>query len=80
VRKIIAAGALAFCGLMTTGVGISNADEITVPGDYQTDAACNADGPSVETSHQPPPGQVWKFFNCVHENGSIYLHLISGNP
>ncbi|MDX6501784.1 MAG: hypothetical protein QOG23_5044 [Blastocatellia bacterium] len=32
MRKIIAASVLAFAGLMTTGVGISNADEILVEG------------------------------------------------
>jgi hypothetical protein len=84
VRKIIAAGALAFCGLMTTGVGISNADEFVFHADYQTEAGCMADGPHVEVQQPPPAGEVWKTFNCVYEdrgNGvgtSWYLHVLSG--
>jgi hypothetical protein len=86
VRKIIAAGVLAFCGLMTIGVGTSHADEYVFPADYQTEAGCLADGPHVEGSvpQPPPPGQAWKTFNCVYEdrgNGvgaSWYLHVESG--
>jgi len=85
VKKIIAAAALAFCGLMTTGVGISNADEIVYKSDYQTEAGCMADGPHVEVSMPPPSGQIWKTFSCMYEdrgNGvgqSWYLHVFSGS-
>ncbi len=87
VRKIIAVGALAFFGLMTTGVGVSNADdrgEFVFHADYQTEAGCMADGPTVEVNQAPPAGQVWKSFKCVYEdtgNGvgtSWYLHVMSG--
>ncbi|HYQ36262.1 MAG TPA: hypothetical protein VER10_10390 [Mycobacterium sp.] len=86
MKKIIAAAALAFCGLMTTGVGISNADEIVYKSDYQTEAGCMADGPHVEVSMPPPSGQIWKTFSCMYEdrgNGvgqSWYLHVFSGSP
>ena len=87
MKKIIAAGALSFCGLMTTGVGISNADdpsEFVFHADYQTEAGCMADGPTVEVQQAPPAGQAWKSFKCVYEdrgNGvgeSWYLHVLSG--
>jgi hypothetical protein len=72
VKKLIAAGALAFCGLMTTGVGISHADEIQVEGNYATEAACLVDGPHVEVDH---PG-TWTHFSCVqHPDGLWYLYL-----
>jgi len=51
VRKMIAAGVVALGGLMTTGVGVSNADVIQVEGSYATQAACMADGPHVEVDH-----------------------------
>lgn len=72
MRKIIAAGVLAFAGLMTTGVGVSNADEILVEGNYSTQAACLVDGPHTEVNH---PG-VWTHFSCVqHPDGLWYLYL-----
>jgi hypothetical protein len=72
VRKIIAAGVLALGGLMTTGVGISNADEIQVEGNYATEAGCQADGPHVEVTN----GGHWTHFSCVqHDDGLWYLYL-----
>ncbi len=72
VKKIIAAGVLAFSGLMTTGVGISSADEIQAGGNYATHAACLADRPHVEVDH---PG-VWTHFSCEqHADGLWYLYL-----
>jgi hypothetical protein len=44
VKKAIAAGLLAFGGLMTTAVAVANADEYQVEGNYATLAACQADG------------------------------------
>jgi hypothetical protein len=84
VTKIIAASALAFCGLMTIGVGISHADEIVIPGDYQTEAGCMEDGSHIEAIDQPPAGEVWISFKCVYENrgsgDSWYMHVFSGTP
>jgi hypothetical protein len=72
LKKIIAAGVLAFCALMTTGVGVSNADEIQVEGNYATQAGCLVDGPHVEVDH---PG-TWTHFSCVeHPDGLWYLYL-----
>ena len=72
MRKIIAAGVLAFCGLMTTGVGISNAEEIQVEGNYATEAACLVDGPHVEVNH---PGTFTHFSCQQHSDGLWYLYL-----
>jgi hypothetical protein len=72
MKKIIAAGVLALGGLMTTGVGISNADEIQVEGNYATEAGCLVDGPHVEVTN----GGNWTHFSCVqHSDGLWYLYL-----
>jgi hypothetical protein len=44
----MAAGLLALGGLMTIGVGVANADEVEVNGDYSSEAGCLADAPHVE--------------------------------
>jgi hypothetical protein len=72
MRKTIAAGALAFSGLMTTGVGVSNAEEIQVEGNYATQAACEVDGPHVEVNH---PGTFTHFSCQQHADGLWYLYL-----
>ena len=77
VRKIIAAGALAFSLAMTTGVGISNADQIPVEGNYPTQTACLNDGmrfgPSVDAQHV----SHWMLYTCEqHNDGLWYLYLI----
>ncbi len=72
MRKIIAAGVLAVTGLMTTGVGISNADRVQVEGNYATQAACMADGPVVEVDH---PGNFTHFSCEQHADGLWYLYL-----
>ena len=43
-------GALAFVGLMTTGVGISTADTIQTEGNYPTRQACQDAGAGVKAS------------------------------
>ncbi|MFV9633043.1 hypothetical protein [Mycobacterium neumannii] len=48
MKKMIAAGALAFGGLFTLGVGMAHADEVQVEGGYSTLDACQVDGPNVE--------------------------------
>lgn len=72
MKKLMAASVLALSGLMTTGVGVGNADEIQVDGNYSTEAACLVDGPHVEVDH---PG-TWTHFSCVqHSDGLWYLYL-----
>jgi hypothetical protein len=72
VRKFVAAAALALAGLMTTGVGVSNADKIRVEGNYATQASCQADGPHIEVLN----GGSWPHFECVqHSDGLWYLYL-----
>ena len=72
MRKTIAAGVPAFCGLVTTGVDISNADEVQVEGNYSTRAACMVDGPHVEVDR---PG-TWSHFSSVQQpDGLWYLYL-----
>ena len=53
--RLFAAGLVAFGGLMTAGVGVANADEIEVDGDYSSEAGCLADAPHVELTQQRPP-------------------------
>jgi hypothetical protein len=79
VRKIIAAGVLAFSGALTTGVGISNADRIPVQGSYVTQTACLNDGPShgpnVNADHPRGP---WVLFTCEQRNDGLwYLYLVN---
>lgn len=72
MKKIIAAGILAFGGLMTAGMATGHADEIQVEGNYATRAACMADGPVVEVDN---PG-TWTHFSCEqHADGLWYLYL-----
>jgi hypothetical protein len=61
VYAILAAGVLAVAGLITTGVGISNADTIQTEGNYPTREACQDAGPSVKAT---TPGN-WNNFWCV---------------
>jgi hypothetical protein len=74
--KIVAAGVLAFAGLMTTGVGISNADTIQTEGSYPSHEACANAGPGVKAT---TPGN-WNSFWCVPDhtaNGQWRLVLSS---
>jgi hypothetical protein len=71
-RTFFAAAVLAAGGLMTLGVGIGNADQIQVDGSYESQAACQADGPEVEVVN----GENWRHFDCVqHSDGLWYLYL-----
>jgi hypothetical protein len=58
---IVAAGVLAFAGLMTTAIGIANADTIQTEGNYPTREACQNAGPGVKAA---TPGN-WNNFWCV---------------
>ena len=42
---------LALGGLPTTAVGVANADEVEVDGNYSSQAGCQADAPNVELAH-----------------------------
>jgi hypothetical protein len=61
ITTMVAAGVLAFAGLMTTGVGIANADTIQTEGNYPTREACQNAGPAVKAT---TPGN-WNNFWCV---------------
>jgi hypothetical protein len=51
MRTFIAAGLLALAWIMTVGLGMANADEIEVDGNYSSQAGCTADAPNVELAH-----------------------------
>lgn len=48
--RVAVAGVLAFAGLMTTGVGTSNAATLQTEGTYPSRAACYAAGPGVKAT------------------------------
>ncbi len=63
---IAAAGVLAFAGLMTTGVGVGNADTIQTEGSYPSREACQDAGPGVKAT---TPGN-WTNFWCVPDRAA----------
>jgi hypothetical protein len=72
MKKTILAGLLAVGGLMISPVGIANADQVLVNGNYATLTACQADGPHVEVDH---PGNFTHFQCSQHDDGLWYLYL-----
>jgi hypothetical protein len=66
MKRLFAAGVLAFAGLMTAGLGISNADTIQTEGNYQTRQACQDAGPGVKAT---TPGN-WNNFWCVPDRAA----------
>jgi hypothetical protein len=71
--RVIAAGLLALGGVMTTAVGVANADEIQVEGVYSTLDACQADGPHVELAQND---HLYTRWDCrEHADGLYYLYL-----
>ncbi len=48
--RVAAAGALAFAGLMTAGVGVSNAATLQTEANYPNRAACITAGPGVKAT------------------------------
>jgi hypothetical protein len=68
IFKIAAAGLLAFGGLMTTGVGISNAETLQTEGNYPNREACQNAGPGVKAT--TPPFN-WNNFWCVPDPHAI---------
>ena len=77
-RIVIAAGVLAFAGLMTTGMGISNADPEQVGGDYPSEGDCHEAGPGAMAA---TPGD-WTKFWCIPDptgrTGTVW-RLVLGN-
>ncbi|HEY3994408.1 MAG TPA: hypothetical protein VGM40_00440 [Mycobacterium sp.] len=74
MKRFAAAGLLSLAGLLTAGVGISNADTIQTEGNYQTREACQNAGPGVRAT---TPGN-WNNFWCVPDrnvNGNWKLVL-----
>ncbi len=71
MKKILGAGLLVVGGLMTTALGVANADSVLVEGNYATAEACQADGAAG--------GAVagdWTHFSCdKHDDGLWYLTL-----
>ena len=59
--RVAVAGVLAFAGLMTTGVGTSNAATLQTEGTYPSRAACYAAGPGVKAT----TAGSWNSFWCV---------------
>jgi hypothetical protein len=66
MKRSAAAGVLAFAGLMTIGVGVSNADTVQTEGNYPTRQACQDAGPGVKAT---TPGQ-WNNFWCVPDRNA----------
>ncbi|OBG72987.1 hypothetical protein [Mycobacterium sp. E3305] len=60
-RAVVAAGLLAFTGLLTVGVGVGKAETIQTEGNYPTREACQDAGPGVKAT---TPGN-WNNFWCV---------------
>jgi hypothetical protein len=61
IGHLLGAGVLAFAGVLTIGVGVSNADTIQTEGNYPTREACQNAGPGVRAT---TPG-TWNNFWCV---------------
>lgn len=73
MKRVIAAGLLALGGLMTTAVGVANADEVQVEGSYSALAACEVDGPHVEIAQN---NHLYTHWDCrQHADGLYYLYL-----
>ena len=50
IGHLLGAGVVAFAGVLTIGVGVSNADTIQTEGNYQTREACQNAGPGVKAT------------------------------
>lgn len=61
LRRIGVAAVLAFAGLMTIGVGVSNAATLQTEGTYPSLEACHAAAPGIKAT---TPGN-WNTFWCV---------------
>ena len=76
IKTIVAAGMLAFGGLMTTGVGIANADTIQTEGSYPSHEACQNAGPGVKAT---TPGNWNNFWRVPHRVAAGNWRLVLSN-
>lgn len=66
---ILAAGG----ALLTTAVALATSNDAQVAGSYATLAACQADGPHMESTHNDGTHTRW---DCRQDPGGVwYLHL-----
>ncbi len=75
IRVAVASG-LTFAGLMTAGVGVSNAATLQTEANYPNRAACIDAGPGVKAT----TAGDWNSFVCVPDrvaNGSWRLVLVN---
>ena len=73
MMRTIAAGMLAAGALLTLGLGVAQADEVQVEGNYATLEACQADGPAVEIARNDADYTHW---DCrPGDDGLFYLFL-----
>jgi hypothetical protein len=76
MRALFAAGVLALAGLMTTAVGVANADEVQVDGVYSSEAGCLTDAPHVELQYD---NGRYTHYACREGNDGLwYLFLNNG--
>ncbi|OBA63818.1 hypothetical protein A5647_04060 [Mycobacterium sp. 1100029.7] len=59
--RVIAAGLVSLGGLLTIGVGIANADEVEVEGNYSSESGCLADAPHVELTRND---HLYTHYSC----------------
>jgi hypothetical protein len=69
MTKLIAAGVLALSGLMTVAVGVANADEVEVDGNYSSEAGCLADAPHVELTRND---HLYTHYSCRFGNDGFW--------
>jgi hypothetical protein len=68
MKRLFAAGLVAFGGLMTAGVGVASAD-VEVEGNYSSEAGCMADGPHVELTYND---HLYNHFDCRFGNDGFW--------
>lgn len=75
MKRTIAAAALAAGGLLTLGLGVAQADEVQVEGNYATLEACQVDGPQIEIAQGDDNYSHW---DCRQgDDGLWYVWLSS---
>jgi hypothetical protein len=73
MMRTLAAGMLAAGALLTLGLGVAQADEVQVEGNYATLEACQADGPNVELAQGDANYTHW---DCRQgDDGLFYLYM-----
>ncbi len=77
-RIISAAGVLAFAGLITTGMGISNADPEQIGGDYPSEGDCQEAAPNVMATASGNYTKFWCIPDPTGRTGTVW-RIILGN-